>query len=344
MLPFQVRDADGATAAASVYIPPTGDGLPYVLPGSLIELDSGRAARRARSPTTSPRPTAARCASRSGRRSYSASPTSLTVGPDGRQPFTLSAPAGFRGPGSVLVEVTTATDASGNEDATTTEDGVTAILSIPVVVGDDVPSLECPSNRHPDVGRPALRPRHRVVLHGLHRRPPRRRRTSTSPPSGARPSTASTSGAPWAPSCPSPPRTTPRRGRRGRLTVRAGESNPQEVRFRLAQAPPPRLNPIRVETMEAGQSRTYDMARLPPGRRRQPRSHHRAGAEHRDARREGQRRRQPAHADGRARHPRRGARRSGWSSATSSDGDPPSSRTAEGRIPFTRDRHALAAR
>ena len=34
VLPFQVRDADGATAVASVYIPPTGDGLPYVLPGS----------------------------------------------------------------------------------------------------------------------------------------------------------------------------------------------------------------------------------------------------------------------------------------------------------------------
>ena len=41
VLPFEVRDGDGATAVASVYIPPTGDGLPYVLPGSLIELDSG---------------------------------------------------------------------------------------------------------------------------------------------------------------------------------------------------------------------------------------------------------------------------------------------------------------
>ena len=45
------------------------------------------------------------------------------------------------------------------------------------VVGDDTPSLECPDQRHPDVGRPALRPRHRLLLHGLHRRPPRRRRT-----------------------------------------------------------------------------------------------------------------------------------------------------------------------
>ena len=145
MLPFQVRDADGATAAASVYIPPTGDGLPYVLPGSLIELDSGESTTgKVTDYIAAPDGGKVRLAS--GRRSYSASPTSLTVGPDGDNQFTLSAPAGFRGPGSVLVEVTTATDASGNEDATTTEDGVTAILSIPVVVGDDVPSLECPSS------------------------------------------------------------------------------------------------------------------------------------------------------------------------------------------------------
>ena len=50
------------------------------------------------------------------------------------------------------------------------------------------------------------------------------------------------------------------RGGEAVLSVRAGESNTQEVRFRLAQAPPPTLSQVRVETMEAGTSRTYDLA------------------------------------------------------------------------------------
>ncbi len=50
------------------------------------------------------------------------------------------------------------------------------------------------------------------------------------------------------------------RGGEAVLTVQAGGSNTEEVRFRLAQAPPPSLSPVRVETMEAGTSRTYDLA------------------------------------------------------------------------------------
>ena len=258
VLPFQVRDADGATAAASVYIPPTGDGLPYVLPGSLIELDSGESTTgKVTDYIAAPDGGKVRLAS--GRRSYSASPTSLTVGPDGDNQFTLSAPAGFRGPGSVLVEVTTATDASGNEDATTTEDGVTAILSIPVVVGDDVPSLECPSSVIPmssgqrydlDIATYCkvftVDPRDAADLDFTAEWSQAVDGVDVGSPVGSVvPVTASDDAT---------------EGGEAVLTVRAGESNPQEVRFRLAQAPPPRLNPIRVETMEAGQSRTYDMA------------------------------------------------------------------------------------
>ena len=159
----------------------------------------------------------------------------------------------------MLVEVTTATDASGNEDATTTEDGVTAILSIPVVVGDDVPSLECPSNVIPmssgqrydldietyckvftvdprDAADLDFTAEWSQAVDGV---------DVGSPVGSVVPVTASEDAT---------------EGGEAVLTVRAGESNPQEVRFRLAQAPPPRLNPIRVETMEAGQSRTYDMA------------------------------------------------------------------------------------
>ena len=331
VLPFQVRDADGATAAASVYIPPTGDGLPYVLPGSLIELDSGESTTgKVTDYIAAPDGGKVRLAS--GRRSYSASPTSLTVGPDGDNQFTLSAPAGFRGPGSVLVEVTTATDASGNEDATTTEDGVTAILSIPVVVGDDVPSLECPSNVIPmssgqrydldietyctvftvdprDAADLDFTAEWSQAVDGV---------DVGSPVGSVVPVTASDDAT---------------EGGEAVLTVRAGESNPQEVRFRLAQAPPPRLNPIRVETMEAGQSRTYDMA-----------AYLQAGVANPDptivqvqntgtpgvkASVNGSRLTLTAERD------TRGADASFRLVVSDvSDGDPPSSRTAEGRIQF----------
>ncbi len=257
VLPFQVRDADGATAAASVYIPPTGDGLPYVLPGSLIELDSGDSTTGKVSDYIAA-PDGGRVRLASGRRSWSASPAQLTVGPDGDNGFTVSAPAGFRGPGSVLVEVTTATDASGNEDATTTDDGVTAVLSIPVVVGDDTPSLECPSSVIPmsagqrydlDIATYCkvftVDPRDAAGLDFTAEWSQAVDGVQVGSPVGSVVAVTAADDA--------------TEGGEAVLMVRAGDSDPQEVRFRLAQAPPPRLLPIRVDTMEAGQSRTYDM-------------------------------------------------------------------------------------
>ncbi len=195
----------------------------------------------------------------SGRRSYSASPTALSVGPAGDNRFELSAAAGFRGPGALLVEVTTARDTSGNEDTSTTDDGATVLLSIPVQVGDDTPVLECPSTVIPiSAGQEydldianfctvfTLDPRDAAglsyeatwatALDGLDAGSPQ---GSVVPVSAAEDAT---------------------RGGEAVLTVRAGESNTQEVRFRLAQAPPPTLSQVRVETMEAGTSRTYDLA------------------------------------------------------------------------------------
>ena len=41
VVPFRVEDGDGASATASLYVPPTGTGIPYVEPGALIELERG---------------------------------------------------------------------------------------------------------------------------------------------------------------------------------------------------------------------------------------------------------------------------------------------------------------
>ena len=258
VLPFRVEDGDGAAAAASVYVPPTGSGLPFVLPGAQIDLDEGDSVTGNVSDYVDA-PAGAQVRVASGRRSYSASPTALSVGPAGANRFELSAAAGFRGPGALLVEVTTARDTSGNEDTSTTDDGATVLLSIPVQVGDDTPVLECPSTVIPiSAGQEydldianfctvfTLDPRDAAglsyeatwatALDGLDAGAPQ---GSVVPVSAAEDAT---------------------RGGEAVLSVRAGESNTQEVRFRLAQAPPPTLSQVRVETMEAGTSRTYDLA------------------------------------------------------------------------------------
>ncbi len=258
VLPFQVRDADGAVASASVYIPPTGNGLPYVLPDALIQIDSGASMTgRISDYIAAPDGTDVRLAS--GRRSYATSPSALVAGPDGDNRFSLSAPASFRGPGALLVEVTTATDSTGNEDATTVDDGVTALLSIPVYVGDDNPDLECPSTVVPiSAGQRfdldiatfckvfTLDPRDEA---GLEYTAEWEQSVDGLDLGGVEGSVVPVTAA-----------DTATQGGEATLTVRAGESNTQQVRFRLAQAPAPRLSPIRVETMEAGQTRTIDIS------------------------------------------------------------------------------------
>ncbi|GAA1926823.1 Ig-like domain-containing protein [Nocardioides hwasunensis] len=258
VLPFEVRDADGAVASASVYIPPTGNGLPYVVDGALIELDSGGSVTGKLSDYVAA-PDGADVRLASGRRSWSASPSALSAGPDGDAGFSLSSSPGFRGVGAVLVEVTTATDDAGNEDTSTTADGATVLLSIPVQVGDDTPSLECPATIVPmsagqvyDLDIAAfckvftLDPRDAADLDYTAEWSQSVDGVSVARPAGSVARVTASESA--------------TEGGVAVLTVRAGDSNAQEVRFRLAQAPPPRLLPIRVETMQAGQSRTYDIS------------------------------------------------------------------------------------
>lgn len=258
VLPFEVRDADGAAAVASVYVPPTGNGLPYVPDDALIKLDPGESVTgRLGDYVVAPDGAEVRLAS--GRRSYSASPSALTAGADSDTRFTVSAAPGFRGPGAVLVEVTTATDATGNEDATTVDDGVTALLSVPVLVGDDTPQLECPTSVVPiSAGQ-----RYDLDIASFCR-------VSTLDPRDVpgldysaewtQPLSGVEVGTPEGSVVPVTAAETATEGGEAVLTVQAGGSNTQEVRFSLEQAPPPRLSPIRVEGMEAGQSRTIDLA------------------------------------------------------------------------------------
>ncbi|WP_374454892.1 Ig-like domain-containing protein [Nocardioides sp.] len=258
VLPFQVRDGDGASASASVYIPPTGTGLPSVIPGALIELDPGETTTgKVTDYIEAPEGFEVRLAS--GRRSYATSPTALTAGPDGDNRFTLSAPASYRGPGALLVEVTTASDATGNEDTTTTEDGATVLLSIPVYVGDNKPSLECPTAVVP-ISAGQRFDLDVATFCKVYTDDPREAAGLSYEAEWSQGIDGLDVGSPEGSVVTVTAADTATEGGEAVLSVRAGESNTEVVRFRLAQAPPPKLAPIKVETMEAGQTRTFDMS------------------------------------------------------------------------------------
>lgn len=258
VLPFVVEDGDGASATASLYVPPTGTGLPYVLPGEVVQVDEGGSTTGKLSDYVAA-PDGSQVRFASGRRSFSATPSTLTAGPDGEQGFSVDAAPGFRGPGAVLVQVTTASDANGNDDTSTTADGATVLLSIPVQVGDDKPELECPTTVLP------ISAGQRVDLDvasfcKVFTVDPRDAAGLEYSAEWSEPLSGVDVGAAQGSVVPVTAADSATRGGEAVLDVRAGDSNVEQVRFRLAQAPPPTMSPIKVETMEAGETRTYDVA------------------------------------------------------------------------------------
>jgi hypothetical protein len=257
VVPFRVEDADGAAATASLYVPPTGSGIPYVKPDALIELSEGGSAKgKLKDYIVNPSGGPLRL---TGRESVSASPAVLETQRSGDDSFEISASDGYRGPGALLLEVTTATNEAGNEDPQDPTDGYTALLSIPVQVGDDTPVLECPQTTIPisagevydlDIASlcnvwtldPADAPD--LDYEG----------TWTQELDGL---SVSRNGSPVLQITAADDAN---RGGEATLSITAGGSLPAEIRFRLASAPPPSMLPIRVEDMEAGQARELDLS------------------------------------------------------------------------------------
>ena len=258
VVPFRVEDADGAAATASLYVPPTGSGIPYVKPDAQIKIDEGGSIKGKLSdyivnPSGGP-------LRLTGRESVSGSPTDLVTQRSGDDSFEVSAREGYRGPGALLLEVTTATNEAGNEDPQDPTDGYTALLSIPVQVGDDTPVLNCPQDTIPmpagkvldleiasfcnvwtldpaDAATLDYEGTFTTQLDGL----------TVSGNGGPVLSVAADEGA--------------SRGGEATLSITAGGSEPGVVRFRLESAPPPNMLPIRGEELDAGQSRDLDLAR-----------------------------------------------------------------------------------
>lgn len=262
VLPFRVEDGQGTSALAQVYVPATGGQVPYVRPGALIKVDAGKQVSGSlEDHVVNPSGGALRLTSRNG---VSASPEQLTATAKDTTSFEVAAGPGYLGPGAALVEVTTATDPSGNEDPSDPSDGITALLSIPVQVGgDDTPELTCPSDTVIPI---AAGEEHRIDVQSLCK-------VFTLDP---RDSFGLEYTAAWAKTVDGV-EMTPLQGsvfsvEASRdadgggggvavLDVRAGDSNTEQIAFRLDKAAPPRMLPIRVDDMKAGEPRTVDLSR-----------------------------------------------------------------------------------
>lgn len=257
VVPFRVEDADGAAATASLYVPATGTGIPYVKPGAQIEIGEGGSAKgKLKDYIVNPSDGPLRL---TGRESVSASPAALETQRSGDDSFEVSARDGYRGPGALLLEVTTATDEAGNEDPQDPTDGYTVLLSVPVQVGDDLPELACPQTTIPISAGEVYDLDIASLCHVWTPDPADApdldyEGTWTQELDGL---SVSGNGSPVLQVSAADDAS---RGGEAVLSITAGKSQPAEIRFRLASAPPPSMLPIKVEDMEAGKSLDLDLA------------------------------------------------------------------------------------
>jgi hypothetical protein len=136
-IPYEVTDASGATSAAVIYVPAQGAGGPFVRIGKVISVPEGQSATVAVADyVDDPR---GRVVTLTTTDRLWASPASVSVTAPSADRLTVTAAAGYVGPGAVIVEVT---------DGKTLDDpeGIRSIVSIPVQVGPDTPMLRCPAD------------------------------------------------------------------------------------------------------------------------------------------------------------------------------------------------------
>lgn len=135
-VPFEVRDAAGATTAAVVYVPALGAGAPVLKPGASIHLDqNGSLTLPIADYVISPRGRPVRL-----RPAQPAGTPSDALGAERKDASTFAITSkGDPGPGALVVEVM---DGESPNDP----DVLQATISIPVQVGPSVPVLRCPSD------------------------------------------------------------------------------------------------------------------------------------------------------------------------------------------------------
>lgn len=135
-VPYVIEDEDGEQAMAVIHVPTGAGGQPFVVAGSLIEMDPDSTRTvplgdHVRSPR-------GRVVSVTTAQTLSASPAeNLSVAMRDNRTLELTSSGGYVGPAAVMVEVT-------DQDAVGQRDFGTAYVSIPVQIGPKVPLLRCP--------------------------------------------------------------------------------------------------------------------------------------------------------------------------------------------------------
>ncbi len=134
--PYVIEDEDGQRAMAVVNVPTGANGQPFVVAGSVIEMDPDSTETVALNDyVKSPRD---RVVSVTTADTLSASPAQhLQVSLTDNKTLQLTSANGYVGPAALMVEVT-------DQDAVGQKDFGTAYVSIPVQVGPKVPLLRCP--------------------------------------------------------------------------------------------------------------------------------------------------------------------------------------------------------
>ena len=249
--PFTVVDADGGASTASLYVPAAAADAPVLRAGAVIAVESGESVTESLADhVVNPSGGPVRFTLKS--RIWSSPETQVRAEVLDDTTFEVSADEDYAGPGAVIVEVTTGT---GVDDP----DGVTAVLSIPVQVGAEVPILRCPTEPIEIAQDQRLDLEIASLCHVWAPTPEMLADLSFT--------------ADWAASVeglaivePSGPTigvaaegsATP--GIEATLEVAAGEGEPGELSLVVVESPPPSLVPIRIADLRAGESRTVDLA------------------------------------------------------------------------------------
>lgn len=132
---YVVTDGTGASSASVVFVPAANQGVPYLRDGASIEMGvNSTFSFDVSDYVISPRetPLAITVAE-----SIVASPGQVTVGPDSESRLTLTSSGDYSGPAAVTFEVR---DGPADDPATRT-----ALITIPVQVGEATPVLRCPT-------------------------------------------------------------------------------------------------------------------------------------------------------------------------------------------------------
>ncbi len=256
VVPFEVTDADGAVTTASLYVPATGSGLPHARADARIVLRPG-ASRTVDLTSLVVDPSGGEVALSAPDKVWASPEGGLNAAAVGTgERLRVQADPDYQGPAALLVDVTgkTPTATSGTVAPRRT------VVSIPVQVGRERPTLQCPTEPVEVVQGGSARVDVTALCHTFTTFPAQAealeyhgewdrsvaglaliendaRQLQVTAAVGAEP------------------------GAEGVLAVRSEGSEPGLIRFRVVRAAPPSLLPIRAQNMKQSATQTIDIGR-----------------------------------------------------------------------------------